>query len=48
MGTGCCPFYCGGDVAVDLLFIVAPIVCGGSAFGPRFVILYLVSFLILH
>ena len=30
-------------VVVDLLFIVAPIVYGGSVFGPRFVIQYFVS-----
>ena len=29
-GLGYCPFYGGGYVAVDLLFIVAPIVCGAS------------------
>ena len=27
-----------GSVAVDLLFIVAPIVCGGFVFGPCLVI----------
>ena len=32
-----------GSVFVDLLFIVAPIVCGGSVFGPCFVIQYFVS-----
>ena len=32
------------SVVVDLLFIVAFIVHGGSVFGPCFVMLYLVSF----
>ena len=32
-----------GEIVVDLLFIVAPIVCGGSVFGPCFVIQYFVS-----
>ena len=32
------------SVVVDSLFIVAPIVRGGSVFGPCFVMLYLVSF----
>ena len=31
---GCCSFYGGGSVIVNLLFIVALIVCGGSLFGP--------------
>ena len=34
----------GGFVIVDSLFIVAPIVRGGSVFGPCFVMQYLVSF----
>ena len=43
---GCRPFYGGGyNVVVDALFIAAPIVCGGSVFGPCFVIQYFVSFL---
>ena len=33
-----------GFVGVDLLFIVATIVCGGSVFGPCFDIQYFVSF----
>ena len=33
----------GGSVVVDLLFIVAPIVCGSSVFSPCFVIQYFVS-----
>ena len=37
-GLGCCPFYGGGSVVVvDSLFIAASIVCGGSVFGPYFV-----------
>ena len=45
-GLGCCPFSGGGSAVVDLLFIVAPIVCvgGGSVFGPCFTIQYFVSF----
>ena len=35
---GCCPFSGGVSVVIDLLFIVAPIVCGGSVFGPCVVI----------
>ena len=35
--------YCGGTAVVDLFFIVTPIVCGDSAFGPCFVIQYFVS-----
>ena len=31
-------------LVVDSLFIVAPIVCGGSVFGPSFVMQYFVSF----
>ena len=33
-GLGCCPFWGGGSVVVDFLFIVAPIVgvCGCSMF----------------
>ena len=38
------PFYGGGSVVVDLLNIVAPIVCEGSVFGPCFVIQYFVPF----
>ena len=30
---GSCLFYGDGYVVVDSLFIVAPIVCGGSVFG---------------
>ena len=33
------------SMAVVLLFIVAPIVCGGFVLGPYFVVQYLVSFL---
>ena len=33
----------GTSVAVDSLFIVAHIVCGGSVFSPYFVIEYFVS-----
>ena len=33
------------SVVVDLVFIVAPIVCGGSVLGPWFVIQYFVSVL---
>ena len=33
---------------MDSLFIVAPIVSGGSMFGPSFDIQYLVSFLVLQ
>ena len=29
-GLGCCPFSGGGSAVVDLLFIVAPIVCVGG------------------
>ena len=35
-GLGWCPFEGGCSVIVDLFFIVASIVCGGSVFGPRF------------
>ena len=35
-------------VVLDSLFIEAPIVCGGSLFGPCFVMQYLVSFLALQ
>ena len=33
-GLGCCPFWGGGSVVVDFLFVVAPIVrvCGCSVF----------------
>ena len=31
-GLGCCPFYGGGSVVVDALFIVLPIVCRRSVF----------------
>ena len=31
-GLGCCLFYCGGSVVVDLLFNVLPIVCGSSVY----------------
>ena len=30
-----------GSFVVDLLFIVAPIICEGSVFGPCFVVQYL-------
>ena len=33
-----------GSVVVYPLFIIAPIVFGGSVLGPCFVILYVVSF----
>ena len=33
---------------IDVLLIVAPILCGGSVFGPCFVMQYLVSFLVLQ
>ena len=36
----------GGSVVVDSLFIVAPIVCGGSVFGSCFVMQYFVYFLV--
>ena len=35
-------------VVADSLFIVAPIVCGGSVFGPCFVMQNLVPFLVLQ
>ena len=35
-------------VVVNSLFIDAPIACGGFEFGPHFVVLYLVSFLVLQ
>ena len=38
----------GGSVVVDSLFLVAPIVCGCSVFGPYFVMQYLVSILVLQ
>ena len=41
-GLGCCPFSGGGFVVLDLLFIVALIVCWGSVFGHCFVIQYFV------
>ena len=31
-GLGCCPFWGGGSVVVDLLFDVLPIGCGESVF----------------
>ena len=34
----------GGHVVVESLFIVVPIICGGSVFGPCFVIQYFVLF----
>ena len=43
-GLGCCPFSIGGSVGVDILFIVAPIVCGVSVFSSYFVIQYFMSF----
>ena len=36
------------SVVVDSLFIVAPMVCGGSVFGHCLVIQYLVSFLVVQ
>ena len=33
-------------VVVDSLFIVAPIVCGGSVFSPSFVMQYFMIFLV--
>ena len=39
----CCAIK-GGCSVVDSLFIVAPIVCWGSVFGPCFVIHYFMSF----
>ena len=30
--VGCCPFYDGGSVVVNLVFNVLPIVCGSSVF----------------
>ena len=44
---GCYSFEGGGSVVVDYLFIVAPIVCGGSVFAPCFIMQYFVSFLVL-
>ena len=45
LGLGCCLFLCGGSVVVvDSLFNAAPIVCGGSVFGPCFVVQYLCLF----
>ena len=41
---GCYPFLSGGSVFVDSLFIVAPIVRGGSVFGPCFAIQYLIPY----
>ena len=38
----------GGPAVVDSLLVVAPIACGGSVFGPCFVIHYLVSVLVLQ
>ena len=35
-GFDCCPFKGGDSVVVYLLYIVAPIVCGRSAFVPPF------------
>ena len=37
-----------GSVVVDSLFIVVIVVCRGSVFGPCFVILYSISFLVLQ
>ena len=48
MRLGCCLFCGDGSVVVDSSFIVAPIVCKGSVFGPSFVMQYLVSFLVLQ
>ena len=31
-GLGCCPFWSGGSVVLDLMFYVPPIVCWGSVF----------------
>ena len=35
-GFSCCPFKGGGSIVVDSLYIVTPIDCGGSVFGPFF------------
>ena len=45
-GLCCCPFYGGGSVVVELLYSVAPIVCGGSVFGPPFIISVLCVYLV--
>ena len=45
-GFSCRQFYGGGSVVVVSLFIVAPIVCGCSVFGPCFVMYYFTSFLV--
>ena len=44
----CCPFKGDGSDVVDSLFIVAPIVRGGSVFGPCFVIQYFMSLFCNH
>ena len=38
----------GGSVVVDSLFNIAPVLCWGSVFCSKFVMHYLVSFLVLH
>ena len=45
--SGCCLYYRVGSVIIDSLFIVDPIVCGGSEFDPHLAMQYLVSFLVL-
>ena len=47
-GLGCCPFWGGGSVVVDLLFGVLPIVCGSSVFCLCFVVHCFVSVLVLR
>ena len=44
-GFSCSLFYKGGcSVVIDSLFIVAPIACGVSVFGPCFVMQYIHPF----
>ena len=43
-GLGCPPFLGGGSVVVELLFYVAPIVCGGSVLVFVFICIALCRF----
>ena len=47
-GLGCCPFWGGGSVLVDLLFDLFPVVCGSSVFVFCFAMHYFVSILVLQ
>ena len=48
MHLACSGFSCCLFLGSDALFIVTPFVCGGSLFGPCFVIQYLATFSVLQ